>query len=94
MSDQVLEYQKLLRNQRRHRLFSTREHRLGIGASSVKEGDEVWLLQGGLIPFILRWKSAQEAYVLIGEAYVHGIMHGEALVDAYPGQGFGPVKLI
>lgn len=94
MSDQVLEYQKLLRNQRRHRLFSTREHRLGIGASSVKEGDEVWLLQGGLIPFILRWKSAQEAYVLIGEAYVHGIMHGEALDDAYPGQGFGPVKLI
>lgn len=94
MSGHAMKYQKLLRNQRKHRVFTTHEHRLGIGAYSIEKGDEVWLLRGGLLPFILRWKIADSAYVLIGESYVHGVMHGEALEELDLEQGFNPVNII
>jgi hypothetical protein len=39
--------------------------------------DIVVVLRGGLSPFILRKKV--DGYQLIGQAYVHGIMYGEAV---------------
>lgn len=43
----------------------------------TQHGDKIVLLEGGTLPFILRprrdWK-----WEIIGEAYVHGIMYGEA----------------
>ncbi|KAK4985167.1 hypothetical protein LTR66_008260 [Elasticomyces elasticus] len=67
---------------RQRTLFRTSLHLyLGNGPKSVAAGDEVWILAGGNVPYILRQKDNGN-YELIGECYVHGIMHGEVL----PGQ--------
>lgn len=39
--------------------------------------DEIWILSGCPTPLVLR-KDGQR-YSLVGEAYVHGVMHGEAV---------------
>lgn len=80
------------------RLFVTEQGRyLGLGPMSMQEGDEIWLLHGSRVPFLLRRVSEEEEkdvievnahegsarrtrtyFKLIGDLYVHGIMHGEA----------------
>lgn len=50
---------------------------MGTGMSSVKPGDCVCIIFGGITPFILRKEG--EYYKLIGESYVHGLMKGEAI---------------
>jgi hypothetical protein len=59
-----------------------------VGLESTAPGDSVWILDGGLTPFVLRdvedtSAKAEEPLarrmMLVGECYVHGIMHGEAL---------------
>lgn len=59
-------------------LFRTRKGYLGIGAQSLRPSDEVWVLAGASVPFILR-RGEDEFYELVGEVYLHGVMHGEAL---------------
>ncbi|SCN92818.1 related to heterokaryon incompatibility protein (het-6OR allele) [Fusarium fujikuroi] len=44
---------------------------------STMVGDEIWVVSGCPTPLVLRSKGQQ--YSLIGETYVHGIMHGEAI---------------
>ncbi|KAL8636772.1 MAG: hypothetical protein Q9228_005871 [Teloschistes exilis] len=61
------------------RLFRTGNNLLGMGPRNVAEGDEVWLLQGARVPFVLRPNLENGRYQLIGQSYVHGMMHGEAL---------------
>lgn len=51
---------------------------ISIGPRSLQRGDGVFVLRGGRVPFILR-KIAENEYTIVGECYVHGIMHGEAL---------------
>lgn len=58
------------------RLFRTRDGYLGTGARSLRAGDEVWILHGAGVPFVLRMRPNGN-YQLIGEAFVYGIMHGE-----------------
>lgn len=60
------------------RLFVTEKGYVGLGATSVQPGDKVFVFPGGLLPFVLR-TSTESYYRLVGEAYVHGIMKGEAL---------------
>ncbi|KAF3002471.1 hypothetical protein E8E13_005317 [Curvularia kusanoi] len=64
---------------RKRRLFKTRRGYLGTGSRSLKPGDEVWILHKGGLPFVLRPQQRFGHYRLIGEAFVYGIMHGEAL---------------
>ncbi|KAF6822550.1 ankyrin and het domain protein [Colletotrichum musicola] len=45
------------------------------------EGDEIWILQGASVPFVLRKGENRGEWVNIGNAYVHGIMDGEAITD-------------
>lgn len=59
-------------------LFATANGHLGLGLISTREGDEVWILEGCQVPCLLR-PMGEGRYKLVGEAYVHGIMHGEAL---------------
>ena len=40
-------------------------------------GDEVWILNGCMTPFILR--RTERGHLLVGECFVHGIMYGEAI---------------
>jgi hypothetical protein len=63
---------------RGRRMFRTEGNLLGMGSRSVEVGDEVWVLKGGNVPFVLR-RVKEGVYRLVGDAYVHGIMHGEAI---------------
>lgn len=59
------------------------EHEMvvGIAPMRAKEGDKVVILYGGSAPMILRAhrEDNQTVYELIGDAYVDGMMDGEAL---------------
>ena len=62
------------------RFFRTQKGYMGLGPKDIQDGDTVSVLLSGQVPFILR--KLDEAYTLVGESYVHGIMYGEALDDA------------
>ncbi|KAE9363365.1 HET-domain-containing protein [Stipitochalara longipes BDJ] len=50
---------------------------IGLVSGDVRNGDEIWLLEGSKVPLIIR--NQTEGYnQLIGDAYIHGIMYGEA----------------
>ena len=67
----------------RRRLFITAGNRLGLGPDSMMVGDEVWIIEGANVPYLLRTSLADSGRKghLIDEAYVHGIMFGEAIND-------------
>ncbi|KIW84644.1 hypothetical protein Z517_00032 [Fonsecaea pedrosoi CBS 271.37] len=67
------------------RLFRTKRlSLLGTGSRSLRVGDEVWILGGGKVPYVLRPVNGRadgeglgdRTHRLVGEAYVHGLMHG------------------
>jgi hypothetical protein len=62
----------------RRRLIMTEQGYLGLTAEHVKVDDAVAICLGGQLPFILR--RVLNYYTLIGEAYIHGIMDGEAMI--------------
>jgi hypothetical protein len=53
----------------------TRNGLIGLVPPDTLPGDVVCLLPGGLIPYLMRPKNAQESDVveLVGECYIHGI---------------------
>ena len=74
----VVRYGQIMRGRK---LFRTGQNRsLGIGAKSLEVGDLVCLLAGGSVPYVIRRiNGAENKFRFVGEAYVHGIMHGEAV---------------
>jgi hypothetical protein len=58
--------------------FVTEQGYMGLGPLGMEEGDLVYVLSGGQVPFILRPTILAEGFSLVGESYVHGIMDGEA----------------
>jgi hypothetical protein len=73
-----------LERYRDRRLFVTEKGFMGSGVESLQVGDAVVLVAGADVPFIFRPVADAEndkepKFKLIGEAYVHGIMQGEAL---------------
>ncbi|KAG5813355.1 hypothetical protein H9Q74_012735 [Fusarium xylarioides] len=54
---------------------------LGMGHESTQAGDEVWIISGSPAPLVLRNSAETNEYCLVGEAYVHGVMQGEAVTD-------------
>lgn len=71
---------KILAKTTRRRLFLTDSGYMGLTHGSNKVGDKVYVLLGGEMPFVLRPKDSH--FLFRGEAYVHGIMDGEALTKA------------
>lgn len=79
--------------QREHSIanvFTTDSGYFGLGPNCTTVGDQVYLLIGSDVPFVLR--PAGEEFLLVGACHVHGIMYGEGLhrdfsVDSclYPG---------
>lgn len=75
-------------------LFRTVQHQMfGLGSEKMKEGDEVWLIKQTFVPFVLRPQPGGQ-YSLVGEAYVHGIMHGEWLERPGEQDGFRQLDII
>ncbi|KAK6956106.1 hypothetical protein Daesc_001376 [Daldinia eschscholtzii] len=61
-------------------LFRSHRGFLGLAPYSTRLGDEVWLLKGGNLFYVLRGDDGASAKkILLGEGYVHGFMEGEAL---------------
>lgn len=62
-------------------MFVTQGGFLGFGPRHLDVGDQVWILQGGLVPFLLRPyfrdTLSNNRYRLIAPSYIDGIMDGE-----------------
>lgn len=56
---------------------------LAMGPQSSKAGDEVWVVAGCLFPMVLR-RVDNGSHFVMGRVYVHGAMHGEAVMDDGP----------
>lgn len=64
------------------KLFRTKHNNhLGTGAKSLQVGDVVCVLAGGSVPYVIRPVDGarENKFQFVGEAYVHGIMHGQAV---------------
>jgi hypothetical protein len=56
-----------------------RQGMLGLAPSILREGGLCRILIGAPVPFDLR--PSGEQYKLVGEAYIHSVMNGEAMMD-------------
>ncbi|KAJ4152488.1 hypothetical protein NW754_004284 [Fusarium falciforme] len=61
------------------RVFALDSGYLGSGPQDLMVGRSVWLLSGCPTPLILREVGGGESFKVVGEAYVHGAMFGEAI---------------
>lgn len=59
------------------RLITTASGNVGLGGNVCKNGDLICIIFGCSTPIILRGDG--NTFKLVGEAYIHGIMNGEAL---------------
>ncbi|KAK1988623.1 heterokaryon incompatibility protein [Colletotrichum cereale] len=64
------------------RFSRTAEGRLCMAPREARMGDAVCVLLGSEVPFVIR-PTSRGMYEMIGEAYVSGIMDGEALSGKY-----------
>jgi hypothetical protein len=64
-------------------LLVTESGKLGLGPLSTQSGDVVAFIRNTIVPFILR-KAQAGRYTVVGEAYIHGFMHGEILEEDPP----------
>jgi len=72
----VVTFSKKLATTLHRRLFKTTKGYIGIGPRSLQKSDAVALFKGGMVPLVIR--SLGDKWELVGDCYVHGIMHGEA----------------
>ncbi|KAF1847615.1 HET-domain-containing protein, partial [Cucurbitaria berberidis CBS 394.84] len=72
-----------------HAFFITESGYIGIGPPHTLPGDQVWVFHGGKVPFLMRKFERGDVgdqtnrLTLVGDAYVHGIMDGEAVKDGH-----------
>jgi hypothetical protein len=60
--------------------FMGRRGFVGIGQKGVREGDIVCVIYGSAFPLVLRRVSDEvDSFTLVGEAFVEGVMDGEAM---------------
>jgi hypothetical protein len=54
---------------------------MGLTSDGVAESDVICVLFGVQVAYCLKKEGETEDYELVGEAYCHGIMGGEAMKD-------------
>ncbi|KAJ4374357.1 hypothetical protein N0V83_003098 [Neocucurbitaria cava] len=69
------------------KFFITAEGRIGLCPTDAQEGDEVVILYGGSVPYVLR-ETGAGCWTFVGECFVDGIMFGEAEKFRRPAQVF------
>ncbi|KAK6442432.1 hypothetical protein LTR95_001340 [Oleoguttula sp. CCFEE 5521] len=71
----------------RRQLMVTESGIVGLVPVSSRKGDQVWFLEGGKMGYVLRPTSGSDdrdtrkTFTFMGEAYVHGYMRGELLIE-------------
>ncbi|KAF6823972.1 hypothetical protein CPLU01_11109 [Colletotrichum plurivorum] len=72
---------------RQQSFFTTARGFFGLAFEPVP-GDEVWILAGGTVPFLLRplpsASGVEGQYNLVGDCFVHGMMYGEEVNSEQP----------
>ncbi|RGP78862.1 hypothetical protein FLONG3_3061 [Fusarium longipes] len=77
------EYRKLrIIKQVHRRLVTTDTGYIGLGPPDVEVGDSICVLMGGSVPYVLR-QNTDDTWCYIGECYVHGIMDGKVVDEAF-----------
>ncbi|KAL8993763.1 MAG: hypothetical protein Q9169_006109, partial [Polycauliona sp. 2 TL-2023] len=66
-----------LRVARNRKFCITQKRYMGWCPFNTEPGDRICILFGGQTPYVVRKEGA--GYRLLGEAYIHGVMHGEVL---------------
>jgi len=69
------------------RPFLTPRGWIGLGPAAMKSGDVVAILFGCRMPFVLR-PSDEGRFMLLGDAYVHGLMDGEFMQEEREARAF------
>jgi len=78
------EYETVFGHSLHLRPFLTRNQYFGIGSQSVRVKDSIWIIAGSRVPLILRESETEiGSFQIVGGAYVHGFMSGEALESSY-----------
>ena len=78
---------KAMKKTLHHRqMFRSRAGHLCVGPETVEPGDKLCILTGAEVPFILR--NHRDHYLLVGEAYVDGVMDGEVLTQGLNSEVF------
>lgn len=62
-------------------LFLTDTGLFGLGSEQLRKGDELYILNSGMVPYLLR-PGQYDMYTLVGECYANGIMKGEIVFDS------------
>jgi hypothetical protein len=83
MTPQGLADQKLGQYALSRRFSITKKGHFGLAPKAAKKGDKVVVLLGADVPFIMR--KVDETFQVVGEAYIDGIMHGEAVKQVHLG---------
>ena len=80
--DPLRYHNALVRVSQGRRFYSTSKNYIGTGPEAAQTGDQIWILYGGKVPFLLRPVAGEiNRYQLLGESYVHGVMFGEAMEE-------------
>ena len=68
------------------RFFVTKKGYIGTRPPELQQGDEIYILAGGKVPFVLQplSKPQPNTFELVSDCYVHGIMDGEAVSEKAP----------
>ncbi|KAI4860062.1 HET-domain-containing protein [Hypoxylon rubiginosum] len=78
-------------------LFFTKTGFIGLGPSTVTRGDEIWILSGGRVPFMLRPREGVRVQTeknktgdcyFVGDVHMPGLMYGEAVEGRLDEQRF------
>lgn len=64
-------------------IFRTEKGYIGLGSDWMEFGDSVCFLEHGKVPFILKREQNADRYRFVGEAYLHGFMHGQAITSDF-----------
>ena len=57
--------------------FLSKQGYIGLARYDVREGDQIYILHGGQVPFILRQEGRY--HVIKGECYIHDLRDGESM---------------
>jgi hypothetical protein len=68
----------------RRSFYLTRNRYMGLGPANVQTGDMVCILFGCPRPLLLR--KFENSYLLVGDAYVYGMMRGEMIAEYEAGK--------
>ena len=58
-------------------LFTTDDGLIGLGHGHIQHGDQICILFGGRVPFVLREDGKKAHCKVIATAYIEGLMNGE-----------------